>query len=71
MSYHQEKHIRTAIHGDDFTLLGDATDLDWFRTQIAGKYSANSGQIRTKEGKREERQDTEQDHTMGGQRNHL
>ena len=37
--YHQEKNIRTAIHGDDFTLLGHEKDLDWFRNQIAGRYS--------------------------------
>ena len=37
--YHQERNIRTASHGDDFTLLGYEKDLDWFRDQIASRYS--------------------------------
>ena len=41
--YHQGLNIRTVIHGGDFTLLGNAEDLDWFRTHISCKYSASSG----------------------------
>ena len=37
--YHQDRNIRAAIHGDDFTLLGHKQDLDWFRNKIKGKYS--------------------------------
>ena len=39
MFYHEEKDIRAAVHGDDFTVLGDSEDLDWFRGQISGRYS--------------------------------
>ena len=39
--FHQGRNVRTAIHGDDFTLLGEAKDLDWFRTQISSRYSVN------------------------------
>ena len=39
VSHHHSRNIMTVIHGDDFTLLGSAEDLDWFRTHISGRYS--------------------------------
>ena len=36
--YHPEQRIRVVIHGDDFTVLGHAGALDWFRIKIAGRY---------------------------------
>ena len=31
------KDLRCVVHGDDFTVLGYAKDLDWFRQQISDK----------------------------------
>ena len=35
---HSERNIRCVIHGDDFTLLGHASELDWFRSKIIAKF---------------------------------
>ena len=32
--WHKEKDVRVVVHGDDFTVLGYAKDLDWFRKTI-------------------------------------
>ena len=29
--HHPERGVRAVIHGDDFTILGNTSDLDWFR----------------------------------------
>ena len=36
--YHQGRQLRAVIHGDDFTILGYARDLDWFRNEIKARY---------------------------------
>ena len=41
VSFHPSRELRAVIHGDDFTLLGYAKDLDWLRTQIASRQSVN------------------------------
>ena len=38
MFYHQERDIRVVIHGDDFTMLGNEVELDWFRDRISEKF---------------------------------
>ena len=32
--WQRNRNIRAVIHGDDFTLLGTNSDLDWFRDRI-------------------------------------
>jgi hypothetical protein len=36
--YNSQKNIRTVIHGDDFTMLGNEEDLDWFRNKINERF---------------------------------
>ena len=36
--YHPERNLRVAIHGDDFTILGNDKELDWFRKEIMNKF---------------------------------
>ena len=31
--------VRKAIHGDEFTSLGQARELEWFRTEISKAYA--------------------------------
>ncbi len=31
---HKGKNVIAVVHGDDFTILGDEVNLDWFREQI-------------------------------------
>ena len=35
---HAEKGILCSVHGDDFTILGYESDLDWFRVQILTRF---------------------------------
>ncbi len=48
---HKEKNIRIVVHGDDFTVLGGAKELDWLR----GKTGEDGGEVQrqTGEGKPE------------------
>ena len=32
--YHKERNVRVAVHGDDFTILGNSEGLDWFKKEI-------------------------------------
>ena len=36
--WHGEMRVRMVAHGDDFTVLGHRTDLDWFRQEIIKRY---------------------------------
>lgn len=36
--YHGERDLRLVVHGDDFTVLGYADNLDWFRKQNAERF---------------------------------
>ena len=36
--FHEERNVRVAIHGDDFTLFGGVNDFDWFRNKIKDRY---------------------------------
>ena len=36
--HNPDKDLRLVVHGDDFTLLGNACDLDWFRNEIVKRY---------------------------------
>ena len=36
--HHAEANLRIVIHGDDFTLLGPKTSLDWFCKEIVKKF---------------------------------
>ena len=36
--YMAERNLRVVVHGDDFTVLGQEADLDWFRRNISEKY---------------------------------
>ena len=36
--YHEERNLRAVIHGDDFTILGFTSELDWFRNAITTKW---------------------------------
>ena len=37
--HHKDRMMRVAVHCDDFTVLGHRKDLDWFRSEIAGRYA--------------------------------
>ena len=41
--YHRGKDIRAVIYGDDFTLLGSDSALNWFRSSIKVKYEVSIG----------------------------
>ena len=32
--HHKERKVRVVVHGDDFTVLGESKELDWFREAI-------------------------------------
>ncbi len=32
--YNEKRNLRVVVHGDDFTILGWANDLDWFKERI-------------------------------------
>ena len=36
--WHESRDLRVVVHGDDFTILGPAKSLDWFRVQIAAAF---------------------------------
>lgn len=36
--WHEGRDVRVVVHGDDFTVLGDEEQLDWFRTKIAERF---------------------------------
>ena len=35
---HSKRTLKAAVHGDDFTVLGSAEDLNWFRKKISDKF---------------------------------
>ena len=38
MFFHKGRGVRVVIHGDDFTVLGNEVELDWFRECIQDKF---------------------------------
>ena len=38
MFWNSARDLRAVVHGDDFTVLGPAEQLDWFRKQIAQRF---------------------------------
>ncbi len=36
--FHKQRNIRIVVHGDDFTVLGFNSQLDWFRGMISERY---------------------------------
>ena len=36
--YNKAREIRVVVHGDDFTVLGNTVELDWFRQQISTRF---------------------------------
>ena len=36
--WHQQRSIRVVVHGDDFTVLAQEEQLDWFRREISRKF---------------------------------
>ena len=38
MFYHRVRDIRLVVHGDDFTVLGNEVELDWFRERISSRF---------------------------------
>ena len=38
MFVHESRSLRVVVHGDDFTVLGPSSQLDWFREQIAARF---------------------------------
>ena len=36
--WHEERQLRAVIHGDDFTLLGNELEGDWFRDNIQKRF---------------------------------
>ena len=49
--HHPARNVRAVIHGDDFTILGNAQDLDWFRRCIGERYEVKyRGRLGPEEG---------------------
>ena len=38
MFHHPSRDVRTVVHGDDFTSLGDESSLDWLAEELKKKY---------------------------------
>ena len=38
--WHAARDIRAVVHGDDFTIMADEQQLDWFRPEISNKFDA-------------------------------
>ena len=38
VSYRRKRNIRAVVHGDDFTILAQERQLDWFRERIAARF---------------------------------
>jgi hypothetical protein len=36
--WHKERNVRVVVHGDDFTVLGNEKELDWFRGVISKRF---------------------------------
>ena len=36
--HHKQKNLKTVIHGDDFTILGEEEELKWFKGKMEGVY---------------------------------
>jgi hypothetical protein len=36
--WHSGRQLRAVIHGDDFTILGNEVELDWFRDKVQSKF---------------------------------
>ena len=36
--HHKDRDVRAVVHGDDFTILGHESELDWFRKKIAERF---------------------------------
>ncbi len=35
---HVDRDLRIVVHGDDFTILGNVKELDWFRERISARF---------------------------------
>ena len=38
MFYHESRNIRVVVYGDDFTVLANDKELDWFRVKIRERF---------------------------------
>ena len=38
MKHHRDRNVRAVTHRDDFTMLGNEVELDWFRECILGRF---------------------------------
>ena len=38
MFFNKDWNIRIVVHGDDFTVPGFSSQLDWFRSKISERY---------------------------------
>ena len=36
--WNKEKQLIAEVHGDDFTLIGDDANLDWFKTKVSQRF---------------------------------
>ena len=39
MFYHQQREIKTLVHGDDFISTGDKQDLEWMKKQLEDRFT--------------------------------
>ena len=37
MFMHDDRDLRSVVHGDDFTMAGNSENLDWFRGEISAR----------------------------------
>ena len=40
--YHKERDVRIVVHGDDFTVLGQEAQLNWFTERVVEKFEVKS-----------------------------
>ena len=38
MFYHKARNIRLVVHGDDFIVLADVKDLNWYKAEMENRY---------------------------------
>jgi hypothetical protein len=43
--FNQEMNLRVVVHGDDFTILGKAEALDWFKERMEQRYEIKHSRI--------------------------
>ena len=57
--YHQERNLRTFLHGDDFATVGTRSEVKWFRNCLEKMFEIKTQIIGVPEESREARKGTD------------